>query len=78
MKQQLRDFVFQELIFIADPNSFSDDDDLIHAGLDSMGIMRLIMFIESQFGVTLPDVEIDPDNIGSFNALERWIVRHQA
>ncbi len=78
MKQQLRNFVFQELIFVADPNSFSDDEDLINAGLDSMGIMRLIMFIESQFGVTLPDVEIDPDNIGSFNALERWIVSHQA
>ncbi len=77
MKQQLRHFVFQELIFVADPNNFSDDDDLLNAGLDSMGIMRLIMFIETEFGVTLPDVEIDPDNLHSFNALETWILRHQ-
>lgn len=78
MKQKLREFVFQDLIFVADPNAFSDDDNLLTAGLDSMGIMRLIMFIETQFAVTLPDAEIDPDNIQSFNTLERWILRHQA
>ena len=78
MKQKIRSFIFQELIFVADPNKFSDDDNLLEAGLDSMGIMRLIMFIEDQFGVTLPDAEIDPDNVKSINTLEQWILRHQA
>jgi acyl carrier protein len=78
MKQKIRQFVFQELIFVAEPNRFNDDDNLLDAGLDSMGIMRLIMFIEEQFKVTLPDAEIDPDNVQSFNALQRWITRHQA
>lgn len=77
MKQKLREFVFQELIFVTDPSTFSNDENLLSAGLDSMGIMRLILFIETQFGVTLPDVEIDPDNLQSFNTLERWILRHQ-
>ncbi len=78
MKQKLREFIFQELIFVADPGQFSDDDNLVSAGLDSMGIMRLIMFIETQFGVTLPDEEIDPDNLQTLNTLERWILRHKA
>lgn len=77
MKAKLRDFIFRELIFVADTNSFSDDDNLLEAGLDSMGIMRLIMFIEDEFNVVLPDEEIDPDNVESFNALERWILRHK-
>ena len=77
MKTKIRSFIFQELIFIAEPEKFSDDDNLLDAGLDSMGIMRLIMFIEEQFGVTLPDAEIDPDNVHSFNALEQWILRHK-
>lgn len=76
MKKKLRDFIFQELVFIAEPESFGDDDDLLDAGLDSMGIMRLIMFIENEYGVTLPDSEIEPDNVHSFNALEKWINRH--
>ncbi len=78
MKAQLRDFIFQELVFVAEPDNFGDDDNLLEAGLDSMGIMRLIMFIEEEFKVTLPDEEIDPDNVESFNALEQWILRHKA
>jgi acyl carrier protein len=35
--------------------------------------MRLIMFAEKEFGVTLPDTEIEPDNVQSLNALEKWI-----
>lgn len=77
MKQQLREFIFNELIFVAEPDKFSDDDDLLEAGLDSMGIMRLIMHIEEQFNITLPDSEIDPDNVNSFNALEQWILKHK-
>jgi acyl carrier protein len=76
MKDRLREFIFHELIFIAEPERFGDNDDLLEAGLDSMGIMRLIMFIETTFGVTLPDTEIEPENVQSFNALERWILRH--
>lgn len=77
MKQKIRTFIFDELIFVPEPTKFTDDDDLLEAGLDSMGIMRLIMFIEEQFGVTLPDTEIDPDNVKSFNALEQWVLGHQ-
>ncbi len=78
MKQKIREFIFNELIFVAEPEKFSDDDDLLEAGLDSMGIMRLIMHVEEQFNVTLPDSEIDPDNVNSFNALEQWILKYQA
>jgi acyl carrier protein len=74
---KLRDFIFQELIFVATPDQFSDDDDLLKAGLDSMGIMRLVMFIEDEFGVTLPDTEIEPENIKSFHALQAWIEKHK-
>lgn len=77
MKKKLREFIFQELIFSPDPQQFGDDDDLLEAGLDSMGIMRLTMFIESDFNVTLPDEEIEPDNVQTLNALEQWIKRHQ-
>ena len=77
MKEKLKTFIFAELIYHEDPASFGDDDDLLEAGLDSMGIMRLIMFAEKAFDVTLPDTEIEPDNIQSLNALEKWIRQAQ-
>lgn len=77
MKKQLRDFIFQELVFVEDSEQFSDDDNLLEAGLESMGIMRLIMFIENTFAVTLPDSEIVPENLQTFAALEQWILKHK-
>jgi D-alanine--poly(phosphoribitol) ligase subunit 2 len=78
MKQQLRQFIFNELIFVTDPSSFKDHDDLIAAGLNSISIMRLVMFIETEFGVTLPDTEITLENLQTLSALEQWIMSHQA
>ncbi len=77
MKKKLRDFIFEELIFVAEPSQFSDDDNLLEAGLDSMGIMRLIMFIEDKYSITLPDTEIEPENVQSFNTLEQWILKYK-
>lgn len=77
MNTVLKQFIFRELVHVADESSFSDDDDLLDAGLDSMGIMRLVLFIEEKFGVTLPDEEIEPDNIRSVNRIAGWIARHR-
>jgi D-alanine--poly(phosphoribitol) ligase subunit 2 len=73
MKEKLKKFIFDELIYHENPAAFGNDDDLLAAGLDSMGLMRLIMFAEKEFGVTLPDTEIEPDNVRSLAALEQWI-----
>jgi len=77
MLQQLKSHIFQEFIFIDDPDSFGNDDDLLQAGLDSMGIMRLVLYIENEFGVTLPDNELTPENLQTLNRLEAWVKRHQ-
>lgn len=77
MKTKLKHFIFTELIYHESPETFGDDGDLLEAGLDSMGIMRLIMFAEREFSVTLPDTEIEPDHVRSLNALEQWIRRAQ-
>ncbi|WP_150046005.1 MULTISPECIES: acyl carrier protein [Methylomonas] len=75
MKAQLKQFIFSELIYHENPDAFGDDDDLLAAGLDSMGTMRLVMFAEQAFGVCLPDTEIEPDNLRSLNTLQHWIMR---
>jgi D-alanine--poly(phosphoribitol) ligase subunit 2 len=77
MQKKLREFIFRELVCVADPEHFGERDDLLEAGLDSMATMRLVIFIENEFSVTLPDAEIEPDNVRSLAALERWISSHR-
>jgi D-alanine--poly(phosphoribitol) ligase subunit 2 len=77
MLQKLKSYIFQELVFLEDPDAFGENDDLLQAGLDSMSIMRLVLFIENEFGVVLPDDELTPENMLTLSRLENWIKRHQ-
>ena len=77
MLNKLKSFIFEELVFVDNPQEFSEDDDLLEAGLDSMGIMRLVIFIEEEYGVVLPDEELEPENLQTLKRLVAWIKRHQ-
>ncbi len=77
MLRKIKSYIFQELVFIEDPDAFGEDDDLLQAGLDSMAIMRLVLFIENEFGIVLPDDELAPENLRTLNHLENWINRHR-
>jgi len=77
MHKVLKNFIFEELVQIDDIASFTENDNLLDAGLDSMGIMRLVLFIEENLGVSLPDEEIEPDNIQTLAAIVSWIERHR-
>jgi acyl carrier protein len=77
MLQKLKSYIFQELVFLENPDAFGEDDDLLQAGLDSMSTMRLVLFIENEFGVVLPDDELTPENMQTLSRLENWIKRHQ-
>lgn len=77
MLEKLKSFIFQELVFIENPAEFSSTDSLLEAGLDSMGIMRLVLFIEEEFGVALPDNELAPENMETLQRLADWIKRHK-
>jgi len=77
MRQKLKSYIFQELVFSGDPEAFGEHDDLLEAGLDSMAIMRLVLFIENEYGVVLPDNELAPENLQTLKRLENWIKQHQ-
>jgi len=50
------------------------DTPLIHSGLiDSLALLELAMFIEENFGVTLEDAELEPENFNSIQTMMRLI-----
>ncbi|MEE9342396.1 MAG: acyl carrier protein [Gammaproteobacteria bacterium] len=76
MLQNLKRYIFKELVFVDNADEFTETDDLLDAGLDSMGIMRLVLYIEEAFGVSLPDDELVPENLRTLKSLEDWVNRH--
>jgi acyl carrier protein len=70
MRDQLRDFVRSELLSKPD-YPLADDDPLITGGLiDSFSLAQVGVFVESAFGVYLPDTDLTVTNM---DTIERMV-----
>lgn len=52
--------------------------DLFAAGLDSMGIMQLLLAIEDRFGVTIDPADLSRDNFSTVAKVARLVAEKQA
>ena len=51
-------------------------DDLIESGvIDSLGILKLLEFLESKFSIHIADEELIPENFQSIESIESFISR---
>jgi len=49
-------------------------EDLLGAGiLDSLSILKLVVFIEESFGIQVPDEDLVYDNFKSINAMTEYL-----
>ena len=44
--------------------------------LDSMGLVRLIQFVEERFGFSIPDGDVSPELFASPGELATYVARH--
>ncbi|MCA9050516.1 MAG: acyl carrier protein [Planctomycetaceae bacterium] len=72
MEQRLLTFISNE--FSPDEQSLAADDDLLTSGLiDSLGVMRLVSFIESEFSVTVPPQDVTLENFATVSSIARYV-----
>jgi acyl carrier protein len=51
-----------------------DDDRLLERGIiDSMGVLELIAFLETEFGVTVGDDDVTEENLGTLASIDRYV-----
>ncbi|MDO8836523.1 MAG: acyl carrier protein [Vicinamibacterales bacterium] len=78
MAETFRSFITTNF-YVADPAALSDDDSLLDAGIiDSTGVLDLIGFIEQQFGITVADEELVPENLDTVSRLVQFVERKRA
>jgi acyl carrier protein len=74
----VENFISNELLFGQSRTQIDPDQDLINSGLlDSVAILRLILFIEEQFGVRIEDGEVLPDNFRTINLVKSFVQAKQ-
>jgi acyl carrier protein len=74
----VRDRILALVKTILEANSIASDihpkSRLVDAGLTSMDMVNLMLGVEAEFDLTIPQSEITPENFQSVEALERMIV----
>lgn len=69
VQNQIRTYIQQHLMAAKGGGEVKDDDPLLDSGIiDSMGILELVSYLESTFGIEVRDEEVVPAN---FHSIER-------
>jgi acyl carrier protein len=75
VRDQIREFVRESLAEPKGIASFTDTELLTENGIvDSLGIFRLVAFLEETFGVRISDEEITSENLSSIELIEQLVI----
>lgn len=78
-REAVRRFVRSSLVRKQEDRNVEDGDNLIVKGiLDSLGIMKLINFVEEGFHLTVKDEDVIPDNFESIEAITSYVDRSKS
>jgi acyl carrier protein len=73
---KLRDFIITKVVFKRDPSILKDTDALIGTGIiDSLGLIKLTLFIEAEFDVKVNRDQMTPENFYSLETIVDLINR---
>ncbi len=75
VRDRVRNFIKDA--FLVD--EFKDDDSFLTSGIiDSLGVMQLVAFVESEFSVRVADVDLLPQNFDSVDRVSAFVERKLA
>lgn len=74
IRAELAEFIVANYLFGDVTRAPSDDTSLVEEGfIDSTGILELIEFLESHFGIEVSESETVPQNLGSIASITRFV-----
>ncbi len=77
-KDKVRNYILENYLFTNDASALSDGDSFLDKGIiDSTGILEVIYFLEEEFGVSVDDEEMIPENLDSVDNIVVFIGKKQ-
>jgi len=72
----VRRFIGENFLFRDDGDAIAHDASLLDAGIiDSTGVLELVSFLETTFGIEVRDDEMLPENLDSIRAITSYVSR---
>ncbi len=73
-KQLIKEFIQSELVSDRTDDHLSNTDNLIESGIiDSLGIMRLIAYLEKTYSIKITDDDLVVDNFETIEAISTFL-----
>ena len=73
---EVRKFIIENFLFGDESAAPDPDQQLVQSGLvDSTGILEIVSFLESKYGVQTADDELAAENFGSVATIARFVVK---
>ena len=74
IKNVIKDLILKEFLPGEDPSELTDTTPLITGGiLDSIATLKLVMFIEERYGISLQAHEVDAEHLDTISQIAQLI-----
>jgi acyl carrier protein len=72
--ETIKQFVIDEFLPDVTGDDLTTDYDLVATGvIDSLGLLKLIAWLEERFELPIDDLELDPDSFRTIEAIDAFI-----
>jgi acyl carrier protein len=76
--ETIKQFVIEEFLPDVTGADLTADYDLVATGvIDSLGLLKLIAWLEERFELPIDDLELEPDSFRTIGAIDAFIARAQ-
>ena len=77
IKQNIHKYITTEILFSDDGNLLTNDKPLLGDVIDSMGIQMLVPYLENEYKISIPDLELIPENFNTINMISDLVEKIQ-
>lgn len=79
IKSTVKTFILNEYLPGEDPAALTDTTPLMTTGiLDSIAVLKVVTFLENQFGIVIQPHEAVVENLNTLSDIERFVVSKKA
>jgi acyl carrier protein len=73
-KAKIREFIVEEFMPDMSADELEDDFDLQTGGaVDSLGLLKLVAWLESEYGISVDESELGPESLRTVNSINEFI-----
>lgn len=74
IERETREFLVSNFL-LGRAEQLADDDPLLGKVIDSSGVLELISFLQDHFSITVPDEDVNPENLDSVKSITAYVAK---